>query len=277
MLKLPIPNIDNDLLLDNIIKNKRRSKKIILQPFVKKIKERYRYYETHYDSLDKIDEDNTWRSIKNDLLSCYGANIYFSEARKKLVEAMPAVIQNKCPYCMLNRPSTLDHYFDKNKYPEFCIFFPNLLLCCSECNSIKNDVVFDSRGSRKYIHFYHDDLPSYKFLFIRFSNTKEDIVPKINIYIQFQSCEIQPIVQAHFKNLKLFQKYKMAINEKLSLILKEIRDFYDHGFSKDQIKDIIEIRYNSMMKEYGNNYWETCIYEGVINSPCFIKNIILYK
>lgn len=29
--------------------------------------------------------------------------------------------------------------------------------------------------------------------------------------------------------------------------------------------------YTSLVKQYGNNYWETCIYEGVLNSPDFLS------
>jgi|GEM_PF-5320721 len=51
MIQLPCPNIDNDLLLDTIIANKKKKKRGALLPFKDRIKERYRYYEKHYDEL----------------------------------------------------------------------------------------------------------------------------------------------------------------------------------------------------------------------------------
>ena len=40
----------------------------------------------------------------------------------------------KCPYCLLNTPNTLDHYFDKSDYPDYSVYTPNLVPCCSIFN-----------------------------------------------------------------------------------------------------------------------------------------------
>lgn len=91
--------------------------------------ERYVFYQSHYESLEEITPLDTqfWENIKEDLHSCYGNNVAFSRARKKLLSSAP-----KCPYCLLNRPNTLDHYFDKSDYPEYSVFAPNLIYFIAE-------------------------------------------------------------------------------------------------------------------------------------------------
>jgi len=219
---------------------------------------------------------STWEPIKDELISCYGTNSAFSAARRELITAMPTVVQNHCPYCMLNRPNTLDHYFDKTDYPEYAVFFPNLILCCSECNTIKGTSIYDSTGQRNFIHFYYDRIPDYQFLFIRFKNTYEDVVPKIKVYLHFQEFERQEsVITSHFCNLNLLGKYKDTINDKLSAIMNEIRITVDAGFTYDDIQTILGIRHQAITTQYGCNYWESCIYEGLLNSPEFLDNIVL--
>ena len=277
MLQIPCPDINCDSLLDAIIDNRKRENREALLPFKEGIKERYKYYEEHKNELEAIHPlDLTWEPIKDELLSCYGNNVAFTEARKALIAAMPIAIQNKCPYCMLSRPNTLDHYFDKSRYPEYAVFIPNLVLCCAECNTAKGTAVFDSVGQRMFIHFYYDRMPEYQFLFFRFKNTNEDIIPEIKIELQFQRDGKQEnIIFAHFHNLKLHEKYRAAINDKLSVIMQEIRNLANMKLTYEKIHAIIENRYQSMIEHYGINYWESCIYEGIINSPDFLNNVMV--
>lgn len=113
MLQIDLPNIDNIKLWDEIVSNKRGIHKSNLLQCRHIVLERYVFYQSHYESLEEITPLDTqfWENIKEDLHSCYGNNVAFSRARKKLLSSAP-----KCPYCLLNRPNTLDHYFDKSDY-----------------------------------------------------------------------------------------------------------------------------------------------------------------
>ena len=276
MVQLLYPCIDNDSLLDTIIANKKREKREALLPYTGKIKKRYNYYKEHYNDMESIHSWGTvWGPIKDELISCYGNNVAFSAAKKELTAAMPTIIQNSCPYCMLNRPNTFDHYFDKSDYPEYAVFIPNLVLCCSECNTLKGTMMFDSAGQRKFVHFYHDAIPDYQFLFIRLRNTKKDIIPEINVFLQFREDEKQKdILSAHFHNLELHRKYKDSINGKLSVIMNEILNNVGSRFSYDDIQTLLENRFQAMVAHYGLNYWESCVYEGILNSPEFLNNVV---
>lgn len=275
MIQLKTPNIDSYKLLDDIIDKKKQSHRKKLLLYKERVKERYRYYELHVKSLSQITSLEMCVPVKDELHSCYGSNVGFSEAKKKLIASLPIAIQSKCPYCMLNRPNTLDHYFDKNDYPEYSVFIPNLIPCCSECNNLKSNKVFSDLGRREFIHFYYDTLPDYKFLFIRFTN-EYDQVPKIEVFLQFQENDpLKDLVTSHFSNLYLINKYKESINDKLSVILSEINCYLAKEKTKTDIEEILQIRYTSMIERNGYNYWEACIFEGILNSPNYLRSIML--
>lgn len=277
MIQVICPQIDNGSLLDTIIANKKREQRDLLTNYKSRVKQRYRYYSDNIDALQNIQSlGAVWDPVRTALRNCYGANKAFIEAKKSLYAAMPVIIQNKCPYCMLNRPNTLDHYFDKNDYPEYSVYIPNLIPCCSECNTSKDTAVFDEHGYRKFIHFYYDSIPDYQFLFIRFQFIGNDNVPEIEIYLKFEENDIQePLIRAHFDELGLLEKYRSAVNEKLAVIIAEQHYSTARGLSHEEIRITLESTYHALVNNYGANFWETCIYEGILNSPDFFQNIMI--
>ena len=248
----------------NIIhRNKLKAKKPLIE-------ERYKFYQSNSTNLDVMSalDWSKEEEIKELLISCFGNNVSFTDAKKALFLNV-----TKCPYCTINRPNTLDHYFDKADYPEYSVFLPNLIPCCSECNTAKGTKIFDTFKTRKYIHFYFDSIPSYQFLFVNFAFNSDETTPKINIRLAFQTTtpDTQRI-EKHFSELNLFQKIKDSVSDKLPTIIEEISLF--KGKELTEIKDLLNIRYSSLVKTQGLNYWETCLYEGILNSPDFIERYI---
>jgi len=105
------------------------------------------------------------------------------EKFKKLFELMDISV---CPYCNLeeiyhhndnNRNiivTSLDHYYDKAKYPYFCLSFSNLVPVCKNCNET-------FKGTRTFkpvshLHPYIDDYNNYcKFKNSIFLDIQSDI------------------------------------------------------------------------------------------------------
>lgn len=44
-----------------------------------------------------------------------------------------------CMYCLLTHGTDIEHFWPKSKYPQHMFQWPNLLLCCSECNEFKGE------------------------------------------------------------------------------------------------------------------------------------------
>lgn len=264
MLQIDLPNIDNIKLWDEIVSNKRGIHKSNLLQCRHIVLERYVFYQSHYESLEEITPLDTqfWENIKEDLHSCYGNNVAFSRARKKLLSSAP-----KCPYCLLNRPNTLDHYFDKSDYPEYSVFAPNLIPCCSEGNSLKGTRLFNDDQQRQFIHFYIDNIPNYQYLFVHFSIDAPKSIPQTFVDLQFQENEpLEQQIRNHFSQLDLLRKFHDAIISRLPVVLGEIEIAKNGGMTFDQIQEIMRVRYRALASTYKGNYWETCMYEGLLSS-----------
>lgn len=268
MLQIDPPDIDDTELWDKIVSNKKGARKVRLRRCRQRVLARYAYYQSHYESLEKITplDASSWVGVKEDLQSCYGDNATFSEARKVLLSSA-----SKCPYCLLSRPNTLDHYFDKSAYPEYSVFTPNLIPCCSECNSLKGASLFDNDQQRQFVHFYFDSVPSYQYLFIRFAVDSQPI-PQISLDLQFQENEpFERQIRNHFARLNLLEKYHSAIVDRLPVTLREIKIAKASGNSLDEIREIVQHKHQAFTDFYKSNYWETCMYEGILNSEGFLE------
>jgi 5-methylcytosine-specific restriction endonuclease McrA len=261
LLQLDFPDIDNIGLWDEIVSNKRGIRKENLLLCRQQVLDRYTFYQSHYESLEEIAPLDAphWENIKEDLQSCYGNNVAFDRARKVLLSVVP-----KCPYCLISRPNTLDHYFDKSDYPEYSVFTPNLIPCCSECNSLKGTSLFDDSQQRQFIHFYLDNIPDYQYLFVRFIINPPESIPQISVYLQFHENEqLEQQIRNHFFKLGLLKKYKNMIADRLSIVIEEIRIAKNSGMALNRIREALTIQYQALRNTYKNNYWETCMYEGL--------------
>ena len=268
MIKLAAPDIDNINLLNLIISGKRKEDRLKLLEYQKDIMNRYGYYEENFDSLEKIKpETERWTEIHQALLGCYKSNgKAFKEAREKIMQTAGY----KCPYCLLGASDTLDHYFDKNAYPEFSVFAPNLIPCCSRCNSIKGVNMFTEDNHRRYIHFYIDNITDQQVLFVQFLADDGDI-PKINIFLKDG---VERLLEEHFNSLSLIKRYKHSLNEEISEVIQKIQAYHKTGMAADDIKNLLIIEYKILKGKYGINYWKACIYDGLINSSEYMKIIV---
>ena len=67
----------------------------------------------------------------------YKTSKVFQTVKKQLLDNVPKERRGVCPFCMISEPTTMDQYFSESEYPEYIIFAPNLIPCCSHCNSVK--------------------------------------------------------------------------------------------------------------------------------------------
>lgn len=267
---LTMPDVDNLDLWKRIVSNKNLDPRRRLFAIENKIQNRYQTYTTNKGSLSTIkpSTDTAIMGNKTDLISCYGDNVNFVPIKKQLLS-----LSHKCPYCCINRPNTLDQYFDKSEYPEFSVFVPNLMPCCSECNGTKNTYVFGSNGERIFLHYYFDKIPDYQFVFMRFS-VGSDGIPIVKAYLEFEEqTELTDVIDRHFSKLSLLNKYQECVKDRLPVLLSQING-HKNNLPTNSIKEILTVQYKSFLEANGANYWETCLYEGILNSPSFLDQYL---
>lgn len=272
MIKLTPLDIDEEDIFKKIARSKHLKSRTILNDNAKIIFEDYKIYEAHKNNLEEVKSDSRIeKDLKEALLVCYKQGEAVGKLKKDILENMPPVIRAKCPYCMISAPDTFEHYLDKSEYPEFSVYSKNLIPCCTQCNNLKGTKFLDENGTRMFIQFYYDDLPSDNFLKIEVK--LKDGRPAIgDIYLDFKSEEsVNSIIKNHFMTLKLIKRYRDQLNERLSSIYYELQSYGDYPM--ERVIKILKIRIIALEKEHGANYWEACLYKGILNNSHLVETI----
>ncbi len=226
--------------------------------------DRYKIYYDNKKTLNKIERVSLLN--KDQIIaikSSYKNSVIFKDAKKRILDNIPNNAKGICPFCMISEPNTFDHYFPESIYPEYILFTHNLVPCCSYCNTLKGDLLFDEfKKERKFIHFYFDDLPQTDYLKAKF--WIEENIPRIEFYFDnIEDDEIFNIIVNHFESLKLFERYYERINEILSTVCKTIELSLDNGIPLDVCADLLKCKAKSFENNFGKNYWKTCVYNAM--------------
>ena len=124
-----------------IIKEKYNPGKDCLIGIQNRVLTTYNRYLYNFDDLQnsqgsEFDELET--EEKKYLNLCYSSQTKtFEEKRGEIFSNQSKQLIAFCPYCLLNKPNTLDHYLGKTEYPEYSILIKNLVPCCYDCNQKK--------------------------------------------------------------------------------------------------------------------------------------------
>lgn len=294
MKQLSVPNIDSEVLYDDIAKNKIKRDPVCSKCnmdhcdscvegnsgqmlFMKNnVFDRYKFYQNHKHDLNKIKEVNLLSENQVNLLkTSYKNSKIFQKNRNIILHKLPNKSKIRCPYCGLSMSYTLDHYFPESTYPEYILYIPNLIPCCSHCNSVKNNRLFKN-NERMFLHFYYDQIPSYQFLKAKF--IVDNNIPKINFYLEFEEeNEINNVIQNHFDELSLFEYYEKSYNEILGEIYYLAIEHLNNGNTFDDFKDALVFDTNAKKKTYGVNFYKTVIYTAICENIDDLKKWIYQR
>lgn len=283
MKQLSVPNIDSEALYNDIAKNKIKRNPMCskcnkdhcdscvegnsgLMLFMKNdIFDRYKFYEDHKHDLNKIKEVNLLSDDQSDVFrASYKNSIVFQKSRQIILHNLPDKSKIRCPYCGLSMSYTIDHYFPESTYPEYIFYVPNLIPCCSHCNTVKNKRLFKN-NERMFLHFYYDPIPSYQFLKAKFS--VENNIPTISFYLEFEEeNEINNVIQHHFDELSLIEQYEKSYNEPLSEICNLAIVHLGQGNTLNEFKCILSELTELNKEKFGVNYYKNVIYDAVCNN-----------
>lgn len=291
MKQLSVPNIDSEALYNEIAKNKIKRNHVCSKCnadhcdscdegnsgqmlFMKNdIFDRYKFYEDHKHDLNNIKEVNLLSDDQSGVLrTSYKNSKVFQKSRQIILHNLPDKSMIRCPYCGLSMSYTLDHYFPESTYPEYILYVPNLIPCCSHCNTVKKKKLFKN-NERLFIHFYYDPIPSYQFLKAKFS--VENSIPTLFFYLEFDvENEINNVIQHHFDELSLIEQYKESYNEILTEICNQAIVYLKQGNTLNEFKRTLS-EYTELNKEkFGFNYYKNVIYDAVCNNADDLLKLI---
>ena len=268
MKNLIKPNIDSKHTLDNIIEKKHEPAKTTLSKIKYDIYNCYDIYPTSTEELNSYANNpsgHIWPEKEaNDLRNCYGKGKAYRELRLSILQDVIT-----CPFCENNEANTLDHYFCKEKFPQYSVCADNLVPCCSSCNSNKGTLLTKD-NKRLFLHFYYDKIPEYQFIFCRFTFSSDNI-PYININTIFKRNELNAdLIERHIHQTEYIEKTKSKITSELKV---EIRNIKETKLSLADTRITYTERYKSNKIETGSNAFKTIFYEGIINSKDFIEHL----
>lgn len=180
------------------------------------------------------------------------------------------VYNNKCPYCTLSEPSTIEHILPKEKYPEYAVHLYNLTPCCSKCNSHKGEAVKDSSGFPYTINFYYHDPENCDFL-------EADCTIDSNGYPSFTYILTFPpnadpalvaIITNHFNRLHLIERYNEEVVKsyaEMELLIKTICC----GKSLSDTLQFLHDYLSRTIHDYGLNHYFVAMLRCLISSSTY--------
>ena len=257
------------------------NEKTIIKADIVNIKKRFLAFKTNKHNLENLKQQyikpKKCKDIDN--LACDLYKLYDS-INDGFKEEIRKISGDVCPYCGIDRPSHLDHFIPRAKFPEFSIYSPNLIYVCSICNSkYKGEKILNSKGERIFFNPYFDNfIETIQFLKCRI--IVNDIYPKFEFYIEDLSKTNfyeYTIMKNHFEAMNLKINYmNQIVNQKFKKFknryvnLKE-RTYYE--ISLEQIKNYIEETLREYQEENMNN-WEKVFWESLKKSDECLNLII---
>ncbi len=269
MINLPILRQNDRKILEIIIESKRGAAKTSLLSAKDNILKDYLKYYMNRRSLETITADTTIDNVVSGYLrDAYKAGKEIESIKARITEIMPPAIKEKCPYCMLSEPGTYDHYLGKGQFPEYSVLPKNLVPCCSRCNSRKGEIFLAQNGKRGFISFYFDKLPHDPFFVVELDIDGDVPYIKKMCTKSIAGNSIDEIIKTHFEKLKLFERYKQPMSNKLALLIKR---FKGSKQCKEDIVETINCQIADLEEVYGPNYWECSLYRGVVDNEDILK------
>ena len=184
------------------------------------------------------------------------------DVRKTLKKIAP---NNKCTYCGIGRPNTLDHYLPHTEYKVFSIHTHNLVPSCQECNR-KKSTTASTNINEQYLHAYLHTLPNTTIL----QGDLEILNP--GFLFRFSIIGGNPNwdylidkAKFQFNTLELDNDFQ----EEANTFMFDQRVSFEKLFAQGDLNDHLAKNYLLAIKGYGLNHWKTAIWRALLLSVDF--------
>lgn len=285
MIKVDKPDINYSNLLDSCIGSMRES--IVKNLFIDK-KNVFIESSDLYDKLGcecklesfinheaKITNDPVQRSELIKLYEKFKSN---KEPVKFHDELM--LISDRCLYCNIGIPESLDHYLPKSKFPLLSINPANLIPCCYSCNVKLNSL--SNHGEALIIHPYFNEVDlvyNQQWIFAKlpkdqkFFTDDNSRVISLVFYTNFDNMEIDSITKLklafQFKNL-IHYRYMI---EAVEVLTSEVNRLKDYSGTENTLKKVNKNQLLRKSKRYPVNSYNNVVYKALSDSELFLETV----
>lgn len=220
-------------------------------------------------TLRKINPSKDLKAIAESLKSCYAVTTVGLQSLKGAITGAQAPrVLKYCPMCGTTLPRTYDYYLPQSQFPEFSVHALNLIPCCAQCNSIKDDDWLDTNSNRQYLHLYSDEIPVEPFLLAVLEELPSSggvgVVFKLKCPPNTSLAEWQ-LIESHFKRLHLLDRYAEQVNDEIAEILADCAIYLQEGGTNAAA--FLGRMATERAKIYGESHWRVVLMRALASSP----------
>ncbi|MCI9244404.1 MAG: hypothetical protein HFJ82_02710 [Alistipes sp.] len=279
MKKLACIADDPHQIYDEIAESKQNPRKTILKKLKPIIGNCYNAYINSFNFILSYNSPLLSKEQEKDLKHCYdNKTTRLCTLKTDIKKQTIKILKEKlCPYCLVDTPTTYDHYLPKEEYPEFSVLSNNLIMACAGCNQKKSDYwKYDNNQSRAILHFYQDIIPNTQFLFADLIYTKGNVPSmKYSTNYNLLPANIRQIAEGHFNRLELLAKYSDHLDHVLTELMdRRAEEHHFHTLTRHQIICQLQNISAQLKNRLGNNYWKAIAYDAISRHQQFLDDFI---
>ena len=241
------------------------------------IEQKFEEYDQNFDrnSLENLVCHGYQNIEKSDLLKLY-------RYKSKLIQALKLEVTtsefnrrlNTCQNCTISEINSMDHYVNREEFPEYTVHPKNMFPSCTTCNSYKNNI-WRIDGRIQFLNLYLDELPQEQYLFVNIGVDIEGDVISTEFYLDNPN-DIEEakynLIRSHYERLRLCERFERNNDIVISPLENVIRTFSQILDIEDVKASIVETSLRNKV-HYGHNYWKSILEIALVNNENFLAMI----
>lgn len=273
---LDLPSIDDPTLVDKIVSERTKNpNKLFFTTYKPDWKIRIAEYMSKFGNAEKINVSTIAAADKDKFINLYTRPI--GTLKTNIIDILRDHTLASCPFCSeAGRPTTLDHFLPKEKYPEFSFLSNNLVPACDACQGAdaKGSKVLNGKGKRIFLHPYYD-IPSgieIMVLTIKAPYSKGTDF-ELNVNEELDT-GLKKLSKRHLKELNIEDRYRRWFKSEFLRLKKLVLGLLEQGESFEKVLFFLETAHAQGLLK-GINYWDTVFYKSVLSNSDlleFLKN-----
>lgn len=276
MIRLNYPILSEIDEYDSIVQSKHGESRSHLTSIRAQVNSDYseyinRFNEIHHKGVNSFGVDDSTA-----LCNCYKIRTKaLNSLKAKLINCQTDTLKFICPYCLITKPSTFDHYIPLEEQPVYSVFARNLIPCCGLCNQKKTEY-WKETGQRAIIHFYNDSIPAVQFLLCDL--TFNGSIPILRFRLSMPATiagEERFRVERHFERLGLLERYNEEVTKVLSDINTDVNALASFNPTIAEVSVFLSTKARDLFNRYGINYWYAIAYMNLSGSDRYIQGLLV--
>jgi 5-methylcytosine-specific restriction endonuclease McrA len=269
--------IENEINeFDSIVQSKHLISRDNLTTIRTQVNNNFNEYIDRFGNIHNIGANSFGNEDSDELRNCYKIQTAaLNDLKARLINCQTDTFKFICPYCLITKHTTFDHYIPIEEQPVFSVCAKNLIPSCNLCNNKKLEY-WKETGQRAIIHFYNDIIPTEQFLYCDL--TFNGSIPILSFRLSFPTVIDERLrfrIIKHFERLNLLDRYDDEVTRVLSDVNTDVIAL--EGFSPTirEVEGFLTRKAIDLFGRYGNNYWYAIAYLKLAASNQYIQTLLV--